>query len=122
MKIGIIGAGGVTRGVHVPALRLCEGVEIAGIARARSGEAFGGIPVTTHYEDLLERPEIVAIINATPNHLHKQITLEALRAGKHVLCEKPLGLNHAETLEMLRAAETSGLVHMTAFTFRYGPG
>ncbi|HZS50066.1 MAG TPA: Gfo/Idh/MocA family oxidoreductase [Bryobacterales bacterium] len=122
MKIGIIGAGGVARGVHIPALRRIDGVEIAGIAREHKSEPVDGIPVTKHYQDLLARADIGAIINTTPNHLHRQITLDALAAGKHVLCEKPLGLNHGETLEMLAAAEKSGLVHMTAFTFRYAPG
>jgi predicted dehydrogenase len=120
MRIGVIGAGGVTRSIHVPALQLCSGVEIAGVADILA-PAFEGLPFTTDYHDLLKNPEVSAIINATPNYLHRGITLEAIRAGKHVLCEKPLGLNFAETVEMLRAAEAAGVVHMTAFTYRYAP-
>jgi predicted dehydrogenase len=66
-------------------------------------------------------PSIDAVIIATPNDLHRPITLEALAAGKHVLCEKPLAMNLAETQEMARAAEESGLVHMVSFVYRFVP-
>ena len=122
MKIGIIGAGGAARGIHIPALQLCSGVEIAGVADVNPAARVEGIPFTTDYHDLLRRDDVAAIVNSTPNFLHREVTLQALRAGKHVLCEKPLGLNHAETVEMWRAAEAAGLVHMTAFTYRYAPG
>lgn len=121
MKIGIIGAGGAARGIHIPALQLCAGVEIAAVADANPAAAVEGIPFTTNYHDLLARPDVAAVVNATPNHLHREITLEAIRAGKHVLCEKPLGLHYAETAEMLAAAAGAGIVHMTAFTYRYIP-
>lgn len=122
MKIAIIGAGGAARAIHIPALRLCSGVEIAGIADSNPAAQIEEIPFTTRYEELLERQDIAAVINATPNYLHREITLQAVRAGKHVLCEKPLGLNHAETVEMWRAAEAFRVIHMTAFTYRYAPG
>jgi predicted dehydrogenase len=121
MKIGVIGAGGAARGIHLPALRLCEGVEIAAVADPNPAAAVEGLPFLTNYEELLARRDVDAVVNATPNHLHREITLAAIRAGKHVICEKPLGLNFAETLEMLRAAESAGVVHMTAFTYRYTP-
>ncbi len=122
MKIGIIGAGGAARGIHIPALRLCPGVEIAAIADSNPAARVEDVPFTTDYKDLLGRSDVAGIVNSTPNFLHREITLEALGAGKHVICEKPLGLNHAETVEMLAAAEKTGLVHMTAFTYRYAPG
>jgi len=122
MKIGIIGAGGAARSIHIPALQLCPGVEIAGVADPNPAARIEGIPFTATYQDLLAQGDVAAVINATPNYLHRPITLDALAAGKHVLCEKPLGLNHQETLHMLRAAEAARLVHMTAFTYRYAPG
>ncbi len=121
MRIAIIGAGGVTRGMHIPSLDLLPGVEIAGVASASPGSKIEGLPFTTRYEELLARSDVDAVINATPNYLHREITLAALAAGKHVLCEKPLGLNFAETVEMLAAAEKSGRVHMTGYSFRYMP-
>jgi len=122
LRLAIIGLGGAARGIHIPALRLCPDVEIAAVADTNAASAVEDLPFTTNYRELLERPDITAVVNATPNYLHRQITLEAVRAGKHVLCEKPLGLDHAETLQMLQAAEAASVVHMTAFTYRYAPG
>jgi hypothetical protein len=65
--------------------------------------------------------DISAVVNATPNYLHHEITLEALARGKHVLCEKPLSLDTARATEMLRAAEKAGVIHMAAYTYRYTP-
>ncbi len=121
IRLAVIGAGGAARGIHVPALQLCPDVEIACIADPNPSARVDGVPFTTHYEELLARDDIAAVVIATPNFLHRPIALDAIRAGKHVLCEKPLGLNHAETVEMLQAAEAAGLVHMTAFTYRYAP-
>lgn len=101
---------------------MCPGVEIAGIADPEPAARVEGLPFLAGHRELLGRGDVDAVIVATPNFLHCPITLEAIRAGKHVLCEKPLGLNHAETMEMLRAAEAAGVVHMTAFTYRYAPG
>jgi predicted dehydrogenase len=72
-------------------------------------------------EDLLALRDVGAVVVATPNYLHGEIVLAALAAGKHVLCEKPLALNAADARAMVRAAESSGLVHMTAFTYRFAP-
>jgi predicted dehydrogenase len=84
-------------------------------------EAGGATQVISDYRALLARDDIDAVVNATPNNLHHQITLEALAAHKHILCEKPLALNAASAQEMLAAAQAAGMVHMTAFTYRYTP-
>ncbi|HKW97829.1 MAG TPA: Gfo/Idh/MocA family oxidoreductase [Bryobacteraceae bacterium] len=123
MRIGIIGAGSAARDIHLPGFRLCADVEIAAVCdqnldQARSLE----IPdACADYRDLLARPDVEAVVVATPNFLHREIVLAALAAGKHVLCEKPLALNRGEAEEMLHAAERSRKVHMTAFTYRFTP-
>ena len=61
------------------------------------------------------------MIIATPNFTHRDIAVAAAKAGKHVMCEKPLGLNAGEVREMHRAAKDAGVVHMTAFTYRFAP-
>ncbi len=66
-------------------------------------------------------PEIDAVIIATPNFTHRPIAVAAAKAGKHVMCEKPLGLNAGEVREMYLAARDAGVVHMTAFTYRFAP-
>ena len=123
IRVGILGSGSVACRVHLPGLRLCPGVEIAGVSSIDddAAEKTGVTPVYRCYQELLEQPAIDAVVIATPNHLHCEMALAAFAAGKHVLCEKPLALNAVEASEMLEAAEKSGRVHMTAFTYRYAP-
>jgi predicted dehydrogenase len=123
IRVGLIGSGSVACRIHLPGLRLCPGVEIAGISSVDDDaeEKTGVTPVHRSYQKLLERPDIDAVVIATPNHLHQEMALAAFAAGKHVLCEKPLALDAAEAAEMLAAARKSGRVHMTAFTYRYAP-
>jgi predicted dehydrogenase len=122
-RIGIIGAGGVTRSIHLPGFGLCPGVSIHAVCDAdlEAAQRTGAERVFERYEDLLACPEIDAVVIATPNYLHREIALAALGAGKHVLCEKPLALDAGEAGKMAAAAEASGLTHMTAFTYRYTP-
>jgi predicted dehydrogenase len=115
--------GGASLGIHIPGFRLCPDVEIAAVCdtNPKAAEKLGAVSFTPDYRDLLAREDIPAVVNATPNYLHHQITLEALARGKHVLCEKPLSLNTALAAEMLLAAERAGVVHMAAYTYRYTP-
>src|SRR5690242_7864566 len=123
MRIGIIGAGGATRSIHLPGFRLCPDAEVAVVCDAdqKAANATGVAEVCADFRELLKRPDIDAIVVATPNFLHREIALAALASGKDVLCEKPLALNREAATEMLQAAERSGRVHMTAFTYRYPP-
>jgi predicted dehydrogenase len=123
LRIGIIGAGGAALGIHVPGFRLCPDVEIAAVCDTNlsAAENVGAPWVTTDYRDLLARDDIQAVVNATPNYQHHEIALAAIAHGKHILCEKPLSLNASLAQEMQRAADAAGVVHMTAFTYRYTP-
>lgn len=127
VRIGIIGTGGVAGYVHGPGLQRCPAAQIVALCdadaelAARRSREWGGAAVYPDYSTLLAQAEVDAVVIATPNHLHYPITLAAVAAGKHVLVEKPLGLNHAETVEMLQAAERAGVRHMTAFTYRFVP-
>ena len=90
-----------------------------------SAEAFAarypGTRSHASYPALLEDPQVQAIYVATPHPQHAEWTIRALRAGKHVLCEKPLGMNHAEVMAMVEAAERSGCFFMEAFMYRCHP-
>src|SRR5690606_4567397 len=71
------------------------------------------------YEELLSDPEIEAVYIPLPNHLHKEWTIKAAQAGKHVLCEKPIALDEAEAQEMIDACEEAGVVFAEAFMYRH---
>jgi predicted dehydrogenase len=107
--------------------RVVDGVEVAAVAARdrRRAEAFAaryGVP-TVHdsYADLLADPSLDAVYIPLPNGLHAQWTLAAMKAGKHVLCEKPFTSNAAQARDVAAAAEGTGLVVMEAFHYRYHP-
>lgn len=85
-----------------------------------AAEKFNVPNVFTDYHQLLAMPEIDAVSVATPNAFHKQPTIDALRAGKHVLCEKPMAMNGAECREMIAAEKESGKILQIALQWRFG--
>jgi len=127
LRIGTLGAARITPNALMYPARQVPSVEIAAIAarepaKARAFAAKYGIPqVYDSYAVLLADPNIDAIYNPLPNHLHGEWTIRALEAGKHVLCEKPLAANAAEAEQMATVAETTGLVLMEAFHTLYHP-
>jgi len=127
LRIGTLGAARITPAALVRPARAVAGAEVLAVAardpaRARKFAGRHGIPrVHSNYEALLGDPEIEAIYNPLPNALHCEWTLRALDAGKHVLCEKPLGSNQLEAGRMAEAATRTGLVVAEAFHWRYHP-
>jgi len=127
IRIAIIGAGAVSDYHHVPGLRLDPRAELVAICDPNEQlleqrqQDWGRTKVSTNYADIAEDPEIDAVIIATPNFTHKPIALACIAGGKHVMCEKPLGLNFEEAARMYRAARDRGVRHMTAFTYRFAP-
>ncbi len=125
IRAGIVGVGFI--GVaHAEALRRL-GVEVAGVVgstpeRTRAKATQAGLPhVHDDYDAMLADPGIDVVHVASPNHLHAEHVLAALEAGKHVVCEKPLGLDGTETARLLAAAEASGRVHAVCFNVRFYP-
>ena len=116
IRIGIIGCGGIANGKHMPSLKKVPGVEMVAfcdiiIDRAEKAAKQYGTPDAKVYEDykeLLEDKTIDVVHVCTPNRAHSFITVDALEAGKHVMCEKPMAINSAEAKKMLDAAEKSG--------------
>ena len=111
----------------IPAIQAGERGVIAAIASRDAGKAAAtatrcGIPRSYgSYEALLADPEIEAIYNPLPNHLHVEWTVKALDAGKHVLCEKPIALNATEAQAMVAARDRSGKRVIEAFMVRHHP-
>lgn len=127
IRIGILGAASIGKtGLIIPAKSVPE-VEMIGVAardpaRAETYARKHGLPRTfTSYDALLNYSDIDAVYNPLPNSLHAEWTIRALRAGKHVLCEKPFSANAPEAEQMAQAAAESGKVLSEAFHFRYHP-
>ncbi|HEY2761690.1 MAG TPA: Gfo/Idh/MocA family oxidoreductase [Pirellulales bacterium] len=127
VRIAIVGAGKVSDYHHLPGIRLDPRATLVAACDTDSKlldtrrREWNLDKVTTDFAKICADPEIDAVIIATPNFTHREIALAAAKAGKHIMCEKPLGLNAAEAREMYTAAQDSGVVHMTAFTYRFAP-
>ena len=116
IRIGIIGCGGIANGKHLPSLKNVPDCEIVAFCdviaeRAEKAAAKYGTPdakVYVDYKELLKDESIDVVHVCTPNRSHSFITVDALEAGKHVMCEKPMAINSAEALKMLDAAKRTG--------------
>src|SRR5258708_37867405 len=127
IRIGILGAAAIgPMGLIHPARSVPE-TQVVGVAardpeRARAYAKKHRLPrVFESYEALLADPDIDAVYNPLPNSLHAEWTIRALKAGKHVLCEKPFSSNAQEAERMAQAATETGMVLSEAFHFRYHP-
>ncbi len=93
---------------------ICTTTEAGAAAKAKQ---FNFARSTADWRVLVHDPKVEAIVIASPQHTHREIALAAFALGKHVFCEKPLGINLGESQEMLKAAEASGRIHMTGFNY-----
>lgn len=128
-RAGIVGCGFIANNKHLPALKkLSDRIELVAFCDIRQERAqkackeYGapGAQVFTDYRKLLEQElEIVYVL--TPNHMHCEITVAALEAGKHVLCEKPMALNTAQAQQMLDASRRCGRRLYIGYQYRYQP-
>jgi predicted dehydrogenase len=126
MKVGLIGAGrqGWRR---ARAAERVPGTELAIIADVDSKAAKllakeMGCEATANWKDVVERNDLEAVIITTPNHLHAQMCINAMRRGKHVLCEKPLARNLKEAKRIIDAARNSSVKLKCGFNLRHHPG
>lgn len=129
IKIGIIGCGGIANGKHMPALSKIPGVELVAfcdiaVEKAEQAAKQYGIPgagVFENYKDLLAIEEIEAVHVCTPNLSHSFITVDALEAGKHVMCEKPMAVTAVEAKAMVDAARRTGKKLTIGYQNRFRP-
>ncbi len=116
LRIGIIGCGGIANGKHMPSLAQIEGVEMVAFCdlvpeKAEKAAKEYGTPdakVYTDYKELLQDESIDVVHVLTPNRSHADITVDALYAGKHVMCEKPMAKTAADAQRMVDAAKATG--------------
>jgi predicted dehydrogenase len=127
VRWGVLGAAKIAVEKVIPAMQQGTAAEITAIAsrdleRARRAAHALGLPKAYgSYEELLADEEIEAVYNPLPNHLHVQWTIKAAEAGKHVLCEKPIGLSVAEVKTLLTVRDRAGVLIQEAFMVRTHP-
>lgn len=133
INVGLVGAGAMGK-VHalafkavtaydpsLPPIRLRVVAEADAALARRAAEALGFEAWTADWQSLVGDPEVNVVSVAAPNDLHAPVAISAARAGKHVLCEKPLATRALEAQEMWRVAEACGIVHMVNFNYRQLP-
>lgn len=125
LRFGVIGAGGFAEICHVPGIQSHPDAEVVALCGRRDDHARAmadrlGVPdVHTDYREMCARDDLDGVTITTPNAVHAEQARAAFAHGKHVFCEKPLGMSVPEVCGMVEAAQESGKVHMVAFTFRY---
>jgi xylose dehydrogenase (NAD/NADP) len=123
LRFGLVGVGRIARNRIAPAIHAAECATLYAAASRELHRAESVRPERAYdsYDALLRDPNVDAVYVATHNGLHKELSIAALRAGKHVICEKPLAINARDCEEMLRAAESSGKLLAEAFMYRHHP-
>ncbi len=127
LRWGVLGYARIARVSVIPAIRAARNAEFLALAsrdpaKLAEARAAGPVPkVFNRYEELVRDPEVDAIYIPLPNSMHREWTIKAAAQGKHVLCEKPMGLTAAEAREMIVACETHRVTLMEAFMYRYTP-
>lgn len=130
VRVGIIGCGGIANGKHMPSLSKLNNVEMVAfcdiiVEKAEKAKEEYGTADSAVYEDykkLLEDKTIDVVHVCTPNRAHSFITVDALEAGKHVMCEKPMAINAVEAKKMLDAANRTGKMLTIGYQNRQNPG
>jgi len=126
LRWGILGTGNIARqfaaGVRTARRSVITAVGSRTLDTANHFAQTNQIPgAVGSYQELIDREDVDAIYLSLPNSMHHEWTIAALRAGKHVLCEKPLAVNHAQSEEMFDEAQRAGRVLMEAFMYRSHP-
>ena len=124
---GVIGTAGIAKGCTIPGMKLAENCNLYAIAgrsmeKAESYQKEFGFEIAyDSYDALLADPKVEAVYIPLPNELHYEWTLKALKAKKHVLCEKPLAPTPAQVREMFACAKENGVFLMEAYAYLHNP-
>ena len=127
VKWGVLGTADIARGQTIPGMMLaehCERYAVSGRRIEKAGsyrDEFGFQKAYGSYDELLADPDVQAVYIPLPNDIHCEWTVKALKAKKHVLCEKPLALCEAQVKEMFETAEKNGVLLMEAFAYLHSP-
>ena len=127
VKWGVLGTANIARGCTIPGMKMAENCELYAIAGRNEAKVqsykdeFCFEKAYVGYDKLLEDPDVQAVYIPLPNNLHKEWVIKALKAGKHVLCEKPLALNAEDAREMFETAKENNVILMEAYAYLHSP-
>ncbi len=129
LRIGIIGCGGIANGKHMPSIKAVDRADMVAFCdlvreRAEKAAKEYGTPdakVYTDYKEMLKDPTIDVVHVLTPNRSHAELTIDALHAGKHVMCEKPMAKTAADARRMVEAAKETGKKLTIGYQHRHKP-
>lgn len=127
VRVGLVGTSGWAEFMYLQNLKGFHHGEIVALAARNEarleelGKQYGIKHLYTDWQAMISSGELDAIIVASPDEHHREISLAAIAAGIHVMCEKPLAMNASDAGDMLKAAEASGLIHNVMFTWRNLP-
>lgn len=127
IRWGVLGAANFAREHMAPAIHAANGARLAALASTSPGKAAGfqafqpDLKIHASYDDLLADPGIDAVYIPLPNHLHVEWTKNALRAGKHVLCEKPIAMRADQIDDLIALRDATGLLAAEAYMIVHHP-
>lgn len=127
IKVGVIGCGGIANGKHLPSIKRNGNMEIVAFCdiikeRAEKAKEEYGTPdarIYTDYKDIVKEKEITALYVLTPNKSHADISIAAMKSGKHVMCEKPMAKTYEDAKRMVEAAKETGKILTIGYQNRY---
>jgi predicted dehydrogenase len=127
IRVGVIGTGAISQIVHVPIFAEREDVDLVAVADAdeHKAEALSkrfGVPHVTTADAMMRRDDLEAVVICTPNHLHEEMAVAALEAGKHVFVERPLATTSQGAQRVIDAAERVGGILVVGMPHRFRPG
>src|SRR5918999_5689082 len=128
VRVGLVGLGRMGRfhaanlAGRIPLARLVRIVDANENVVRDNSEQLGGVEWSTSYADLLDDPEIEAVVVASPTPLHAEMTEAVAKAGKHVLCEKPISLDLERTYQVIEGVGSAGVKMQVGFHRRVDPG
>jgi predicted dehydrogenase len=126
VRLGIVGTGAISQVVHVPIFSERPDVDLLALAdadvhKARTLADRFAVPRVADWEELVEAPDLDAVVLTTPNHLHEEMCVRALEAGKHVLVERPLASTSAGAQRIVDVAQRAGRILMLGMPHRFRP-
>jgi predicted dehydrogenase len=128
IRVGVVGCGEVAQIIHLPTLRDLNGLfqvtalcDVSRAVLAAVGEALPGAKTFTDHRDLLDSGDVDAVLIANPHVYHAGVAVDAMKAGKHVLIEKPMCITLDEADEMLAAEQKYGVTAQVGFMRRHAP-